>query len=450
MDGGTRWSRAVPSLLLTGTAAAQALAMVSDISVLTRVVLLGVGSVLFVIAVSLNQQWWCVVAVALALAVAAVAAAPVHSDLWSYQVYGRMVTEFHTNPYVDIPAHHLDDPVVQRAQRMYDGDPSVYGPIFTMVAATVAAATGTSDLPARLAWQGLTAVGAFLAAGLLKRNGASPRAVAAVLVSPCLVVQIVNGAHNDMLVGLAVLAGCLLISSGRVAWGYLALTLGTLVKLPAGIALIVATMWLLSSRRMGEALRGCAVAAATFVALSVPFGLVASLRPTMSAGNEVNATSWWNLFRGDWEGFVWRPVRTSGPFAAQWMSVLAIGLPVLVAGVAAWRMRCRPVHEPVVVGLVAWLVFALYPSGWIWGWVIPAAALLDGPKRIAVAAQACLYFVAVEAWLLPVPAVLEGRPLSLTDRSGAPLLGLSTLCGLALVVWLSTSGPSAASAPTDG
>lgn len=85
------------------------------------------------------------------LGAVAIAESPNGSDLWYYQAYGRIVEEFHSNPYVTAPRSFVGDPVIDRTADFYRNTGSIYGPLFVAGAAVVSFVSGTGVLAGRLA-----------------------------------------------------------------------------------------------------------------------------------------------------------------------------------------------------------------------------------------------------------------------------------------------------------
>src|SRR5438552_752658 len=107
---------------------------------------------------------------------------------------------------------------------------TVYGPVFTLASAQGMKAAGDSALRARLFFQLLAALAVAAAMALVWRRTRDAGAVAFVGLNPVLAVGVVNGGHNDVLVGLAVLAGVLVAMDDRPAMAGLLLGTGALVK----------------------------------------------------------------------------------------------------------------------------------------------------------------------------------------------------------------------------
>ena len=101
-------------------------------------------------------------AVAVAIAVTTVAAVwtppRTSNDLWSYEMYGRMVTVHGASPYDHVPAEFRSDPFARRVSPRWMHRASVYGPLFLGVATAGAWVAGPSPLSARLFFQAFAAL----------------------------------------------------------------------------------------------------------------------------------------------------------------------------------------------------------------------------------------------------------------------------------------------------
>ena len=172
------------------------------------------------------------VAVAGALLVAlAVLAPPAGShDLWSYAAYGRLLSVHHASPFTHVPADFPHDPLLHLVARGWRQTGSVYGPGFVGLSAAGTAVTGPSELATRLFFQLVAALALVFIVFIVWRRTRSPVALAFVVLNPALILA-VNGGHNDLLVGLALLGGTLLLEDGRPRRAGLVLAAGALVKL---------------------------------------------------------------------------------------------------------------------------------------------------------------------------------------------------------------------------
>ena len=156
-----------------------------------------------------------VVTAAGVLLVIAVLAPPAGShDIWSYAMYGRLVSVHHVSPFTHVPADFPHDPMLHLVARGWRHTGSVYGPGFVALSAVGTALTGASQLATRLVFQLLEALALGGVLMIIWRRTRDPVALAFVGLNPALLL-VVNGAHNDLVVGLALLAGTLLLEEGR-------------------------------------------------------------------------------------------------------------------------------------------------------------------------------------------------------------------------------------------
>ena len=408
--------------------------VVADVSIYRALVMLvAYGIIQLIVSRQLVSKWIIVVVLA-GLFAGALAEYPDGSDLWPYQSYGRMIVEYHENPYIKVPADFPDDPVMERVLPMYRNVPSVYGPIMVLGSAVIARLTGESRTAGRLLWQS-AGLGAVLASlWLMRRRGVDRGNLWLFASSPLVVYHLVNQAHNDVFVGLFLLIGCLVAERRRPVVAALCFSAAALVKLPAVIALVVFIVWLVGQREYRSAVKAVLASAAGAIVVMLPFGVSNVLEPVVGEKGAVNATSLWNFVRGDAATFLWRPLRSVESDAGTLLSVIAIMLPLIVAVVAAWRGRGCPLHRSVTVGLLAYFVFALHPSVWFLGWLLPLAALWPRDDALRIVGYSSLCLVTSQAWLMPVAARLSGDgQLDLVDRLASVSLGVSTLAGLWLV-----------------
>ena len=338
--------------------------------------------------------------VALALhAVALVVPLFLSRDVYSYAIYGRMVSVHGVNPYVDIPASFIDDPVYPLVSVDWIDSPSVYGPGFLVVAALVTALVASP--PALVfAFKALAAAANLGTMGLAvagtRRVSPERAAFAAVLVgwNPVIVFHGVAGGHNDALVGLALAAGVVLLLSGRELWATAVMVLGTLVKISGGVPLAIAVLAAVFRRPKGQRLRAFAAHAGVGLAVALPFILPFEQTTDPSLGTlELTSRQGWlapsrlvlvvlrgiaNTIGGDVAGDVASiVVRVAFPL------LFLLVLVRLVRHLAADPARLDP---PLVVAAMGWATLValmisplLYP--WYAMWLVPLAWLVPRPAR---------------------------------------------------------------------
>lgn len=320
-------------------------------------------------------------------------------DVYSYAIYGRMVSEHGANPYTEIPAAFAEDPLYPLVSVDWIDSRSVYGPAFTAVSAGV---TSLTSSPSGTVF-GFKAVAA--AAGVLTMlltamaaRRAAPRraAFAAALVgwNPVIVFHGVAGGHNDALVGLSVAAGMLLVLLRRELLATAALTVGALVKVSAAVPLLVAAAALAFRRPDGRRARELAQHVGVAVIVALPFVLpfMQAEDPTLGTLELTSRQGWLapsrlvlvtlrgaaNAIGGDVAGDVVSVlVRLAFPLAFIWVLV------VLLRHLARSRERLDTV---VILGAMGWaslisLMVSPVLLPWYVAWLIPLAWILPRTAR---------------------------------------------------------------------
>ncbi|MEA2306775.1 MAG: alpha,6-mannosyltransferase [Solirubrobacteraceae bacterium] len=189
------------------------------------------------------------------------------TDVFNYGLYGRMAALHGLNPYRAFPAQAAADPLYPLANWHHLRSP--YGPLFTL---GTEALTPLGTHGWLWAWKAIVVLSSLatvlLAAALAQRLGASrPRAIAALGLSPLLLVSEVGGFHQDVPALACVVAAAWCLVRGRDAdaprWADPAA--GALVVAAAGIKPsfgIVVGLVVLGATRRPRAIAGAAVAGA--------------------------------------------------------------------------------------------------------------------------------------------------------------------------------------------
>jgi len=295
----------------------------------------------------------------------AVAVGPVGShDLWSYVEYGRILGRHGDSPYLYTPSNFPHDPFLHLAGWRHT--PSVYGPAFSLFAAAGAIVAGHSVLIARL-WHQLAAAAALGGALLLVwRRTRDPRAVAWLGLHPLVIVSVVNGGHNDLVVGFLLAAAVLALGDGHDARAGALAGLAALVKASAALGALGAVAWAWS-RRSRRAALGVLGGMALVVAIgTIPFGLEPLATLGAHAGL-VSRASVWQIARdlvprGATD--VRQDLRFLGAFAVVALATLVVG----------WRRRDRSPALPVGGALAAYEAAGPYVLPWYAAWSLPALA----------------------------------------------------------------------------
>lgn len=136
-------------------------------------------------------------------------------DVYAYWAYGRIAAVHAANPYEDVPAAFPRDPAVERMGTSWLETTTLYGPVWTVTATGVAAATNSPRIAA-FAFR-LIATASMLAIIGLAILLAQNRSFAAAFVgwNPLLALHFAGGGHNDALMMAFVLGALVLASRGR-------------------------------------------------------------------------------------------------------------------------------------------------------------------------------------------------------------------------------------------
>ena len=308
----------------------------------------------------------------------AVALAPQGSrDLWGYAAYGRVLVTYHESPYVHPPSEHAGDPVIGRMPAVWQHTRAPYGPAFLAVAGVPSAAGVRSALATRLWFQGLAGVAALLGLLLLARAGASPGRLAVFALNPLLAVFIVNGGHNDLLVGVPVLAAAAAVGGRRWVLAGVALGLAATVKVVALLPLVVLVAWVW--RRHGRPAWTVAGTAGGFAlgALVLAGGTAAVAPLGAEAAQQSRASLWeaistWVLRSPRWFS---GSSPAAGGLVHHWVPY-SLAACAVAAVVLAGGARFGPATL-VSLGLLAYLLAAPYVLPWYMGWLLPLLPLVE-------------------------------------------------------------------------
>jgi len=376
-----------------------------------------------------------VLIVAAALIAIAVLSPPVGShDLWSYAAYGRLVSAHHVSPFTRVPAAFPHDPMFHLIARGWRHTGSVYGPGFVAISAVGTAVAGMSQLATRLFFQLLEAVALGTALLIIWRRTRDPIALAFIALNPALIV-VVNGGHNDIVVGLALLAGTLLLTDGHPREAGLVLGAGALVKLVLVLPLGALLIWAWRRRGPRAAVEAGASASTLLLGAYLAAGGVEALGPLLHASKQHSRSSLWRIATE----LLARPlgVHRSALFSLEGGAALAlIATVVVLVVVSTTRGGARPASDSstaVIVAGAAALVYLFagaYILPWYSAWALPVLALVWS-SRVAVlaAGQAALIGVAYAA-----PLVF-GVVVRTYAQDVVPVVLLGALTYLAVSAW---------------
>jgi hypothetical protein len=164
-------------------------------------------------------------------------------DVFSYTMYGRIVTEHDDNPYEQYPMHYEGDPMRRYVSHMWQRTPDIYGITFTSIMVAMAPVIGESTFLARFTFQLVAAAAALLLLWLLWRRTRSPVALAFVGLHPLLAISVVNGGHPDAIIALGLFVGVLLALERRPVASGLAFALSMSINFTMGAAAFVLAVW---------------------------------------------------------------------------------------------------------------------------------------------------------------------------------------------------------------
>jgi len=330
-------------------------------------------------------------------------------DVFSYTIYGRMLSAYGTNPYVSAPAGFSDDPVFPYVSPDWNLTPSLYGPAFVVLAGgltRVAQSPAASVLAFKLVAALASMATMLLVAAAARRARPERAAFAAAMIgwNPVVVLHGAAGGHNDALVALAVAGAVLLILGRRELPATGVLALGTLVKVSGGVPLLVGVIGAVARRPRGERLRAAAVHLGIAAAVAAPFVIpfLQTRDPTLGFFTLTKLQAWWAPSR-----LLGVTVRELGrivgsPAAGEVLAILvrwAFPAAFLVALVGMSRHLGRQpqrIGPVLVVGAMAWMsILGLMSSPlllpWYVVWFLPLAWVLPrAPRAAAVAMSAAL------------------------------------------------------------
>lgn len=303
---------------------------------------------------------------------------PSGTDLWSYQMNGRLITEHHVSPYRVAPGAFPDDVIAQRTGQ-WSGIRSEYGPALVGVAIVTSVVASDSPGVTRGLWQGLCALGAASILISMHRKGISPTALAAFAFSPLVLYQGIHLAHVDMLLA-ALIAAALVVIQRHPAWALTFLAIAAMVKIPIAAAWLATAIWVFVHSSKRRALVQIAPSAMfAFVAVSLTGGRRV-FEPMFAARNRTNQYTVWNVFRGAVSSVTRDSIRRYPPSAPGWMSALSVvSLAAICVATAVAVVLRRPAmrrgYPAILVPLFAYTLLSMYTSPWTYLWVLAPAAV---------------------------------------------------------------------------
>lgn len=310
-------------------------------------------------------------------------------DVYSYLAQGLML-DAGLDVYRHGPAM-LGGLVAEQVPAVWQHTPSPYGPVFLVVAGTVAQALGAHLVLGVIAMRLVALAGLALLAGavptLARSAGVSPAAATWLAVlNPLVLIHLVGGAHNDaLMVGLLAAGLAAAVRQHPIVATLLVVT-AALVKAPAALGLVaIAAIWgahLPGRPPWARAVAGVAATAAAGTALitaaaGTGYGWVHALDTPISAQN-------WSLtgLLGRATAALLEPDGVGADLAHgvwRWAGVLAT---MIVAGLV-WvhRARLGPVPGLGIV-LVALVAFGPALRPWYLIWALAPLVVTAGHRRV--------------------------------------------------------------------
>jgi hypothetical protein len=296
------------------------------------------------------------------------------TDVFSYGAYGRMGALYGANPYLHGPYAISLDPFYPFIGAKWVNTPSVYGPLFTALSYVLAPLSIAASV---LAYKAIAALSSLAIVAFVwnaaRWRGVDPvKAAALVGLNPLLIIYGVGGAHNDLLMLAASVAGVYALVQRRNRAGGGLLAAGTWIKLTGALLVPFALLGEPGKRLRGrrEILIGAVVAtAAVWVLSAILFGTGPLHLPATIAQNQRD---------GDWHsipGFIANVVGL--PTVGH---VVGILLACAFAAVCVWLLIRVGRGQLDWLDGAAWATLAMLVTAgsllpWYVAWLMPLAAL---------------------------------------------------------------------------
>ena len=301
------------------------------------------------------------------------------SDTASYAAYGR-IASLGRNPY---SANSLTFLSSQHSQyidvvgKLWQHQPSVYGPVATWVQ-NLAASIGGSSVQTTI-WVLMILNGAmFLAVGLLllKTSDDPVRATLFWTANPVLIQQLVGGGHFDTFVAAAAIAAIQLARLARGIWADVAIGLilgiGCGVKVTEGLVALGLAWVLLRQREYLRIARIALVAMAT-VSIEYSFYGLDSLKPVFEGSRWVSLPSPW-----------WIPYSIAKHYHMSLALLISIGW-ITCLFIVAWlvyqRISADQPREVVTPFALTYAFVIVSPWTFAWYTALPWVALTQVPRN---------------------------------------------------------------------
>jgi alpha-1,6-mannosyltransferase len=311
------------------------------------------------------------------------------TDVYSYVAQGTM-TVLGVDPYQHGPSINggqwaTDIPTI------WHSTPAPYGPVFLSLAAAVAKLTGGSAWLAVLGMRALAVLGIALIIVSITRlsrlAGVNPAyGLWLGVLNPVVLVHLIGDAHNEALMVGLMMAGLTLAVERRPAAGAILVTLGALIKVPAGFALaFIVGVW--ATQLQGRwrypraALAVGAIAAGTVAVTTwlaeTGYGWVSALNTPAIARTWTSITTdlgYATGFIGEQVGFATREQ------ALSFWRYAGLAVAAVVCVVVLRRYRADPVvGVGLGLGAVVFLAPVFHPWYMLWA-TVPLGAAATSPR----------------------------------------------------------------------
>jgi len=296
------------------------------------------------------------------------------ADVFGYLMYGRIVSEYDGNPYIDTANTFPNDPYFPPVGGDWRDYPAPYGPVWVWVSALVTWLAGGQQLAALLGIKLIVTLAHLAVAALVwllarEITGSERRAAWALLAygwNPFAITHFALDAHNDAVMLLFLLAAIWFMRRRRPDLAFPALALSVLVKF---VPLLLAPLFLLAARHQPR---------------RALVGIVASLGLTVL------------LYLPLWEGLdTFDAVReqsglmTSSPQALlhyyvndAWLCPLSLAVFGLGYLLILWRLRSLEARSYAAIVLY-YFALSSWTKGWYFTWALAFGAVLGGPAFAA-------------------------------------------------------------------
>ncbi len=327
------------------------------------------------------------------------------SDIASYAAYGR-IASLGGNPYTTSPLAFLgaSSPYTHAVGAVWKTQPSVYGPIATLVqwfAAWIGGSSVTTTIWLLMIINGAVFIGlGFL---LLKTSDDPVRATLFWVANPVLLLALVAGGQIDTFVAAVAICSIQVARRFPGKWGDVAV--GLLIGLCCGIKVNglligIGLAWpLLQRREWMRTARIAAVALATVV-VEYSFAGLNALKPMVGGTRWVIMPSPWRLFQ----------------MAAEALGVHQTTTSIIIT--CLW---------PIAMLVVAWVIYKRISS--------------DQPREIVAPFALAFAWVIVAPWVFAWYTALAWATLTLVPRNR--MTRWLTIVTVFLALWLSGGGQAA-------